>query len=558
MSARLRRSFLCLLLLAVSTPAFVEPRQGPAQPVSAAHGMVVSAEAQATEVGVEVLKQGGNAFDAAAAVGFALAVTYPTAGNIGGGGFCVGLRADGSTFALDFREKAPAAAAKDMFLDAKGDFLPEASRSGHRAVGVPGSTDGLLLLAEKYGTRPRKEILAPAIRLAHDGYLLPRPPSERLKENPAAAAIYFPPGKTFAAGDRLIQKDLAAVLTDISDRGRDGFYSGRVADLIVAEMKRGGGLISHEDLRGYQTRERKPFIFRHGEYELITMPLPSSGGVTLAQILGMLDFDELKKAGHQSARYIHLLTEAERLAYADRNYYLGDPDFVTVPVEKLTSPAYLKQRRALMPDGKAGRSEGVTRGSVESEETTHYCVVDQWGNVAAITYTLNSGFGAGLVVEGAGFLLNNNMDNFSAKPGTPNQYGMIGAEANSIAPHKRMLSSMTPTIVRRAGRFHSTIGSPGGPTIITTVLQLFLNLTVFDMNIRQAIDAGRVHHQWFPDTIQPEEGAVIPEVKAELERMGYQIQSRRSIGMAAGIVRTKDGGLAGHADRRGLGTAAGH
>jgi gamma-glutamyltranspeptidase/glutathione hydrolase len=423
---------------------------------------------------------------------------------------------------------------------------------------VPGSTDGLLLLLRDHGTLDRKEILAPAIKLAREGFALSRPLSRRLQGNPAASKIFFPEGKTLERGDRLVQADLAETLSDIAEKGRAGFYEGRVADLVVAEMKRGGGLITHQDLRSYQARTRRPFLFSSGEYELMAMPLPSSGGVTIAQILGLVDLDALEAAGHQSVEYIHILTEAERLAYADRNYHLGDPDFVDVPVDKLTSEAYLGQRRNLMPRGKAGKSEGVSHGTVESEETTHYCVADRWGNVAAITYTLNSGYGSGIVVDGAGFILNNQMDNFSAKPGAPNQYGMLGADANSIAPGKRMLSSMTPTIVRKNGKFLFTMGSPGGPTIITTVLQIFLNITLFDMNIREAIDAPRVHHQWLPDVIQHEENALSPEVVSGLQAMGYSLRQRRSIGMAAGIMKLPDGRLAGHADRRGYGTAAGH
>jgi len=532
--------------------------QQKAEPVYSRHGMVVSPEPSATNVGVEILKQGGNAFDAAAAVGFALAVTYPTAGNLGGGGFLTGLKSGGTYFSIDFRERAPAAASRDMYLDDKNNVIQGMSTRSHRAVGVPGSTDGLLKLLRDHGTLERRQVLAPAIKLAREGFTLSGSLSKKLLRNLAAAKIFFPNGKALAKGETLKQSDLADTLSAISERGRDGFYQGRVADLIVAEMKRGQGLISHEDLQSYQALQREPFVFSSGEYELITMPLPSSGGVTIAQILGLVNLDALKEAGHQSIDYTHILTEAERLAYADRNYYLGDPDFVDVPIKKLTSKTYLNQRRRLIPKGKAGKSAGISHGTVESEETTHFCVADRWGNVAAITYTLNSGYGSGIVVEGAGFILNNQMDNFSAKPGAPNQYGMLGADANSIAASKRMLSSMTPTIVRKNGEFLFTMGSPGGPTIITTVLQIFLNVTLFDMNIREAIDAPRVHHQWLPDLIQHEESALLPGVISGLKAMDYTLRQRRSIGMAAGIMKMADGRLAGHADRRGYGTATGH
>ena len=547
-----------ILLFAWAIPPAAHAENGDA-PAFGAHGMVATAEGHATDVGVAILEQGGNAFDAAAAVGFALAVTYPTAGNIGGGGFCVGLKADGSTFALDFREEAPGAAHRDMYLDAEGNVIPRMSSRGPLSAGVPGSTAGLLLLAKKHGTMTRKRILAPAIDLAERGYVLPRNPSSRLKANPAAAKIYFPEGREYVAGELLKQPDLARTLRLISKKGRRGFYKGAVADLIVAEMERSGGLITHNDLKAYRPKQREPFVFKNGGYELITMSLPSSGGVTNAQILGLVGLPALKAAGHNSARYISMLAEAERLAFSDRNYFLGDPDFSDVPVERLTSKAYLAERRKLMPPaGRAGVSKGVSHGEVESEETTHFTVADQWGNVVAITYTLNFGYGSGIVVGGAGFLLNNEMDNFSAKPGEPNSYGMVGADANSIAPRKRMLSSMTPTIVRKDGEFAFTIGTPGGPTIITSVLQMYLNIVLFDMNIKEAIDAPRVHHQWLPDTIQPERGTLSAEATKQLEDMGYTISERRSIGMAAGIARANAGGYYGHADRRGYGRAGGH
>lgn len=527
--------------------------------------MVVSVESHASEVGIEILKAGGNAFDAAAAVGFALAVTHPEAGNLGGGGFCVGLTAAGESFALDFRETAPAAATRDMFLDFDGKPIPGKSMRSHLAAGTPGSVEGLLQLVETRGKLDRRQVLAPAIRLAREGFPVSKElhtelarAAERLNVHAATRAIFFPDGEPLAFGTVLKQPDLAATLEAIARDGKTGFYEGHIANLIVAEMKRGGGIITADDLKGYRARDRKPFIFRSGEDEIITMPLPSSGGITLAQILGLADLGKLKDAGWGSARYVHLLAEAERLAYADRNFFLGDPEFNKVPVDRLISSEYLAERRKLMPDGRAGKSQGVTHGHPEAMQTTHYCVVDSSGNVAAVTTTLNGSFGMGAVVTGAGFLLNNEMDDFSIKPGEPNAYGLTGAEANAIAPGKRMLSSMTPTIVRKDGRFFMTIGSPGGSTIITTVLQIYLNATLFGMNIRDAIDAPRVHHQWLPDNILHEAHALSPDTIEILRTMGYSLKEAESIGVAAGIMRTSDGLLAGHADRRGDGAAAGY
>ena len=534
------------------------------RPNVAANGMAASPEPLATDVGVAILQAGGNAFDAAAAMQFALSVTYPTAGNIGGGGFMVGLTAEGETFALDFREEAPAAARTDMFVDADGQMLQGVSTDTHRGVGVPGSVDGMLALLDRYGTLARADILAPAIALARDGFTvsyalagsLSR--SERLRRfTTSVEAFGLADGPRM--GDRLTQPELAATLEAIAQAGRDGFYRGRVADLIVADMRANGGLITHDDLAGYAARWREPLVFDHAQYQFITHPVPSSGGMTIAQTLGVLHLQALERAGYHSAKAISMVTEAQRLAFADRNFWLGDPEFFDVPVERLLSRDYTENRRRLLPqDGLAGQSSGVSHGPAESDETTHFTVADRWGNVAAITTTLNSGYGLGAVATGAGFLWNNQMDNFSVRPGVPNQYGMLGAEANSVQPGKRPLSSMTPTIVRRFGEFYMTMGSPGGPTIINTVLQIYLNVTVWDMDLQQAIDAPRVHHQWLPDRIDHEPFALSAETRAELERMGYELSERRSIGMAAGIQRTSEGFLAGYADRRGAGTARGY
>lgn len=535
------------------------------EPNVAANGMVASPEPLATDVGVAILKAGGNAFDAAAAVQFALAVTYPTAGNIGGGGFMVGLTAEGETFALDFREEAPGAAHTDMFVDADGKMVPNLSTDTHTGVGVPGSVDGMLTLLDHYGTLSRAEVLTPAVALARDGFpvsyalagSLQR--NERLRGFASSVAAFGLEGDGLRMGDHLRQPDLAATLEAISDEGRNGFYGGRVADLIVADMRANGGLITHDDLTSYAAEWREPLVFGHDRYEFITHPVPSSGGMTIAQTLAVMNMPVLKRAGYHSAKAVSMVTEAQRLAFADRNFWLGDPDFFDVPVDRLLSRDYMEQRRRLLPqNGLAGHSEGVSHGPAESDETTHFTIADRAGNVAAITTTLNSGYGLGAVATGAGFLWNNEMDNFSARPGVPNQYGLLGGEANSIRPGKRPLSSMTPTIVREFGDFYMTMGSPGGPTIINTVLQIYLNVTVWGMDLQQAVDAPRIHHQWQPDRIDHEPFALSAETKAELERMGYELRERQRIGMAAGIRKTPEGFFAGYADRRGAGTARGY
>jgi gamma-glutamyltranspeptidase/glutathione hydrolase len=556
----------CLLGLIITVAsAPVAPAALPAGPTVTANGMVASPEPFATDVGVAILEAGGNAFDATAAVHFALAVTYPTAGNIGGGGFLVGLPAEAEPFALDFREAAPAAAARDMYLDADGNMIDGLSTRTHKGVGVPGSVDGMLELVERYGNLSRQQVLAAAIRLARDGfpisYRLSRGlrRSDKLRQFPATVAAFGLHGDGPQMGAVLVQSDLANTLETVSREGRSGFYTGRVADLIVADMQAHDGLITLEDLEGYSVKWPDPLVFTHGDYEWITHPLPSSGGMTIAQMLGLLHVPTMQAAGYHSSEAISMVTEAQRLAFADRNYWLGDPAFFDVPVARLTSPRYIERRRRLLPaDGLAGDSDDVVHGQAESEETTHYTVVDRWGNVAAVTTTLNSSYGMGAVANGAGFLWNNQMDNFSAKPGVPNQYGMLGAEANAVEPGKRPLSSMTPSIIRRDGQFFMTMGSPGGPTIINTVLQIYLNVTVWGMDIQRAIDAARVHSQWLPDLIYHERFAISAETQSELWRMGYELRERGAIGMAAGIMRTPEGYLAGHADRRGAGTAKGY
>lgn len=556
---QIRALILSLVLLRIALSGFCD-----FEPVYSRQVMVVSPEPHATQTGLEVLRQGGNAFDAAVAVGFALAVTYPQAGNIGGGGFLVGLTADGERIALDFRETAPAAASRDMYLDATGSIIPDLSTKSMLAVGVPGTVHGLLSALERYGTLSRDQVIAPAIRLAQDGFPVNTSLEWALQESreelicyDSTAKVFYQNGHPLSFGSTLKQPDLARTLEIIRDMGIDGFYRGPVADALVATMQKYEGIITHNDLERYTSKFREALTFNYRNYQLVTHPLPSSGGITMAQILKLIEPFHVHRMGFHSAECIQTLVEAERMAFADRNFYLGDSDFVQVPVERLLSDEYLAQRRRAMPWMKAGRSVGVSHGPAESAETTHFCVVDGERNVVAVTYTLNGIFGMGVIVEGAGFFLNNEMDDFSAKPGEANMYGLVQAEANAIAPGKRMLSSMCPTIVLKEGKFAFTMGTPGGPTIITTNVQIFLNQVEFGMNIREAIDARRFHHQWLPDEISHEPFAFSPDTAQRLREMGYQLKETPQIGFAGGIQLTNDGLLAGYSDGRGEGLAAG-
>lgn len=550
-----------ILILTIALPCVAEY-----DPVYARNGMVAGPEPHATAAGLEILEKGGNAFDAAVAMGFALAVTYPAAGNLGGGGFLVGLCADREEVAFNFREKAPAKATRDMYLDENGDVVEGRSTETLLGVGVPGTVHGLLRTHETYGTLKRRDVLSPAIHLAQKGFPVGynlaqslRDKQEKLTRFDSTAALFYPDGEPLKFGDTLVQRDLGRTLRAIRKYGAKGFYEGRTADRIVEYMREHGGIITHQDLENYTAQQRKPFTFTYKNYRLVTHPLPSSGGVTLGQILKLLEPFPLQEMGYGSAEYIHTVVEAERLAFADRNHHLGDPVFVKVPQEELIADAYVRERRELMPRGKAGKSEGVQPGAVESMETTHYCVVDRDRNVVAVTYTLNSLYGMGAVVEGAGFFLNNEMDDFTAKPGTANQFGLVEGEANAIEPGKRMLSSMTPTIVLKDGAFDFTMGTPGGPTIITTNLQVFLNVAEFGMNVREAIDAPRFHHQWLPDEIRYEKRAFSPDTSVKLEAMGYTLDDvEGTYGFAVGIQATDDGLLAGYADGRGSGAVLGN
>ena len=497
------------------------------QPQLSERGMVSAQEAIAARVGADILRRGGNAVDAAVAVGFALAVTHPQAGNIGGGGFMMIGGTDDDIIAIDFREQAPAAATRDMYLDADGEVDSARSQYSHLSAGVPGTVAGLLHALETRGTMSRRQVMGPAIRLAQQGVVVTPAfadsiaSAESLQADPSSVAYFA--GRD--AGDQLVQRDLAGTLRRIARDGRDGFYGGRTAELIVAEMEAGGGLITADDLAGYAVVEREPVIGRYKGFEIAAMPPPSSGGVHLVQMMNILEGYDLQADGHNSASYLHKLIESMRRAYADRSKYLGDPDFADVPVAALTDRAYADRLRETIDPLRASRSEDVLPGAALAPEpvnTTHYSVIDADGLAVSVTYTLNFSWGSGYSVDGAGFLLNNEMDDFSAKPGSPNGYGLIGGAANAIAPRKRPLSSMTPTIVRRDGRVVLATGSPGGSAIITAVLQTVLNATEWDMNTAQSLHAPRIHHQWLPDRVTVEPG-ISPDTLRLLDRMGHNL-----------------------------------
>ena len=511
-------------------------------PVAGEAGMVVSQEALASAVGARILERGGNAVDAAVATGFALAVTLPQAGNLGGGGFMLVHLAQGDkTIAIDYREMAPAAAHRDLFVDANGKVDTELARFSHRSAGVPGTVAGLIHALDRYGTLPLAEVLAPAIALADEGILVSRPLAFSLAEakarlsKSAAAAEYFllPGGSPPPVGHRWRQADLAKTLRQIARGGRAAFYEGEIAARIVAEMTAHDGLITAADLAGYRVMEREPVRGSYRGYQIATMPPPSSGGVHLVQMLNLLEGWDLAAQGHNSAAYLHRLIESMRRAYADRSRYLGDPDFVAVPVAELTAKDYAARLRADIDTGKATPSSAVAPGlevPAESPQTTHFSVWDRQGNVVSNTYTLNFSYGSGIAVAGAGFLLNNEMDDFSAQPGAPNAFGLLGGEANAIAPRKRPLSSMTPAILFKNGQPVLATGSPGGPVIITAVLQTILDVVDFGMNIAEAAAQPRIHHQWQPDEVYYEAG-ISPDTLALLRGMGHRmVPSPRVLG----------------------------
>ncbi|RFM25578.1 gamma-glutamyltransferase [Deminuibacter soli] len=503
--------------------------------ISGSKAAVASAHPLASKVGTAILQQGGNAFDAAIATQLALAVVYPAAGNIGGGGFMLARRQNGTLVALDYREKAPAAATRDMYLDASGNAQTTLSQNGHRASGVPGTVAGLFATA-KYGKLPFAQLIQPAIELALHGFAITEREARSLNYTRDAFLQYntqpiaFVKNTPWKAGDTLIQTELAATLTRIRDNGMKGFYEGTTAQLIAAEMQRGNGLITTNDLKQYQAKERTPVQFNYRGYTIIGFPPPSSGGILLAQMLKMVAPYPLAQYGFQSVRATQLMTEAERRAYADRAQHMGDPDYWKVPSNTLMSDAYLKQRMADYSPDHATPSSAIKAGLVkESDETTHLSVIDAAGNMVTVTTTLNGGYGCRTVVGGAGFFMNNEMDDFSIKPGVPNMYGAVGGEANAIAPGKRMLSSMTPTLVLQNKQPFMVTGTPGGTTIPTSIFQTIVNVIDFKMNATDAVNQPKFHHQWLPDEIDVEK-AFPDSVRTSLTNMGYTIKELDGIG----------------------------
>lgn len=528
--------------------------------------MVVSAHPLASQVGVEIMRKGGNAVDAAVAVQLALAVVFPEAGNIGGGGFMLMRDANGNATALDYREKAPGAAFRDMYLDSAGNVRDGLSTYGHLASGVPGSVDGMVTMHEKYGALPWKDLVQPAIDLALKGYPLTKRASENLNDIQEDLKKYnsiLPEYliKTWKENDTIQWIDLGHTLERIRDEGRKGFYEGKTADDIIAEIKRGNGIITLDDLKNYKSRWLNPVISYYKEYKIISMPPPSSGGVALSQLLKSVEPYPIRSWGHNNAKTIHLLTEAERRVYADRAVYLGDPDFVTVPVQKLIDERYIRQRMKTFDPAKATPSAQIKNGSIagyEPTETTHISIVDPAGNAVAVTTTINDWFGSRVVVAGSGFFLNDEMDDFSMKPGVPNLYGVTGGKANEIQPGKTMLSSMTPTIVEKDNQLFMVVGSPGGSRIITAVFQVILNVVDYGMGMQEAVDAKRTHAQWLPDTIFTERGALQNRDSIELISLGHKVIRSGSFGRVDAILKLKSGKLEAGADRlRGDDTAVG-
>ncbi len=564
----MKHFFTLLLLALVLIQCTQEPTQTPHKKqygFIADSAIVVSAREEASKIGVSIMKQGGNAFDAMVATDLALLVSYPFAGNIGGGGFMVYRLNDGSTGAIDYREKAPMAATHDMYLDANGNVIKDKSTLGAMAIGVPGTVAGLFAIHDKFGTLPFKQLIQPAIDLSIKGVVITEKQAKRLahyrplfsKANHRKIFL----DTVWKAGDTIKYPALTATLTRIRDHGRDEFYKGETANIIVNYVQALGGIITKEDLAGYEAKWRDPITFTYDGNKIISMSPPSSGGICIAQILKSIEPYGIQQYPHNSLKYIQLITEAERRAYADRAYFLGDPDFVNIPVDSLIAPSYLKGRMANFNWNKATKSSDISHGTItgyESNETTHYSIIDKFGNAVSVTTTLNGAYGSKVYVAKGGFFLNNEMDDLSAKPGVPNMFGLIGAKANAIAPEKRMLSSMTPTIVEKNGRLKMVLGSPGGSTIITSVMQNILNVLEYDMTMQESVSKPRFHHQWLPDVIKFEP-AFDTLVFAPLRKLGYTIDSGNTpiIGKVDAVLVLPNGKLEGGADPRGDDKAAG-
>ncbi|WP_415757055.1 gamma-glutamyltransferase [Pseudomonas sp. LT1P18] len=515
-------------------------------PVAAENGMVVTAQHLASHVGVDVLKNGGNAVDAAVAVGYALAVVYPAAGNLGGGGFMTIQLADGRKTFLDFREKAPLAATADMYLDKEGNVVPDLSTRGHLAVGVPGTVSGMELALKKYGTKPRKEVIAPAIKLAEDGFVLEQGDVELLeyatdvfkKDIKDSGAIFLSNGEPMQVGQKLVQKDLGKTLREISENGADGFYKGWVADAIVTSSQANKGIITQADLDKYKTRELAPIECDYRGYHVVSAPPPSSGGVVICEIMNILEGYPMKDLGYHSAQSMHYQIEAMRHAYVDRNSYLGDPDFVKNPIAHLLDKNYATKIRTAINPQKAGVSRELKPGVAphEGSNTTHYSIVDKWGNAVSVTYTLNDWFGAGVMASKTGVILNDEMDDFTSKIGVPNMYGLVQGEANAIAPGKAPLSSMSPTIVTKDGKVVMVVGTPGGSRIITATLLTMLNVIDYGMNIQEAVDAPRFHQQWLPEETNLETFTTSPDTVKMLESWGHKFAGPQDANHVAAIL----------------------
>lgn len=559
----MKKAILVLFLFSYATYA---QRENAAIGLIANKAMVVSAKEEASAIGVQILNQGGNAFDAMIATELALAVCYPSAGNIGGGGFMVYRTSNGEKGSLDYREKAPSKASKNMFLDKKMNVIEQKSTQSAFAVGVPGTIAGLFEVHDKFGKLPIKEILSPVIDLAYRGFVLTKKEAEKLNqyrkvliEVNGDKSLY---SKAYQVNDTIKNLAFAKTLKRISDNGRAEFYNGETAEVISKYIQGKGGILTIEDLSNYEAIWREPISFKYKDLEITSMAPPSSGGITLGQIFKMIEPYDLQKLGYHSVPTIQVITEAERRAYADRNFFLGDPDFVDNPIEKMLDESYLKARMSSFSFEKASLSSDIRQGDIpykESTETTHYSIVDPFGNAVSVTTTLNDNFGSKLFIDELGIFLNNEMDDFSIKPGVPNTYGLVGNKANSVAPNKRMLSSMSPTIVERDGRLYMVLGTPGGSTIITSVLQTILNVYEYDMRMQQAVNAPRFHHQWLPDEVVFEPDGFNAETLENLKNLGYKIQEKdnKIIGKVDAILIMNDGRLEGGADSRGDDTAKG-